>query len=133
MSVAFGYITILKVDYAQIEELPRSGNDVIVPYVLSDTPPEEWKRYFEIQAPASAKAKIVDNTVFYKCPNDKGAMKKGGSCWDTVAGLVEDANRHHLEVELRQRQERIRQAERERQEEQPSQFEIEWDRYMTRD
>ena len=131
--MAFRYIAILKVDDTHIEGLPRSGNDVIVLYILSDTPPEQWKKYFEMQAPASAKAKIVDNTLFYKCPNDKDAMKKGGACWEMVADLVEDANRHHLEVELRQRQERIRQAERERQEEQPSQFEIEWGRYMTRD
>lgn len=131
--MVFRYITILKVDCEHIKELSRSKNRVIVPYILSNTPPEEWKTYFEKQAPASANAKIVENTVFYKCPDNEEAMKKGGACWETVADLVEKTNRHYLEVELRQRQDLVRLAEMERQEGRPSEFEIEWDRYMTRD
>jgi len=50
-----------------------------------------------------------------------------------VADLVEDANRHYLEIELRQSQELERRVEMERQEEQPPEFETEWDRYMSRD
>lgn len=131
--MVFGYITILKVDYVHIEQLTSPKNHVIVPFILSDIPPDEWKSFFEKQAPASANAKLVENTIFYKCPNKEEALKKGGACWEMVAALVEDANRHHLEVELRERQERIRQAEREGREGPPSEFEIEWDRYMTRD
>jgi hypothetical protein len=131
--MVFSYITILKVDYAHIEQLPHLESQVIAQYILSDIPPSEWKSYFEKRAPVSANAKIVENRIFCKCPYKDEALKKGGACWEMVADLVEDTNRHYLEVELRQRQERIRQAERESQEGQPSEFEIEWDRYMTRD
>jgi hypothetical protein len=131
--MVFDYITILKVDYAHIERLPRLEGHVIVPYILSDSPSDEWKSYFEKQAPVSANAKIVENTIFYKCADKEEALKKGGACWDTVADLVEEANRHYLEVELRRRQERIREAEMESHKGEPSEFEIEWDRYMTRD
>jgi hypothetical protein len=126
----FAEITILDVDCAQAEELD-SGNDVIVPYILSCTPPQEWKDYFEEQAPVSANATIVGNTIRYKCPKDKAEIQRGGGCWKMVASLVEDANRYYLESEMRREQELDRQK-KERQE-QPSEFEIEWDRYMGRD
>jgi hypothetical protein len=130
--MAFTEITILEVDYDHVEEC--SGNEVIVPYILSDIPPGEWKSYFEKQAPASASVKIIGNTACYKCQKDKAAIRKYGTCWSAVADLVEDANRYYLGVELRRHQELGRQAERERQEGQPpSEFEIEWDRYMSRD
>ncbi len=131
MNMAFTEITILDVDCAHVEELSR--NDVIVPYILSNTPPQGWKRYFEKQAPASANAKIVGNTARYKCPKDKAAIERDGACWKMVSNLVEHANRHYLEIELRQMQELERQVEMERQEEQPPEFEKEWDRYMSRD
>jgi hypothetical protein len=136
MIMTFTEIMILDVDYAHVEESLRSRNDVndvIVPYILSNTPPEEWKSYFEKQAPANANAKIVGNTVRYKCPKDKAAIQKDGACWKMVAALVEDANRHYLEIELRQVQELERRGEMERQAEQPPEFETEWDRYMSRD
>lgn len=48
-----------------------------------------------------------------------------------MASLAEDANRYYLENELRREQDR---QKKERQEEQqPREFEIEWDRYMGRD
>jgi hypothetical protein len=136
MIMTFTEIMILDVDYAHVEESLRSRNDVndvIVPYILSNTPPEEWKSYFEKQAPASANAKIVGNTAHYKCPKDKAAIQRGGACWKMVANLVEDANRYYLEIELRQVQELERRGEMERQAEQPPEFETEWDRYMSRD
>jgi hypothetical protein len=133
MNMAFTEIMVLDVDCAHVEELSRSRNDVIVPYVLSNTPPQEWKRYFEKQAPASANAKIVGNTARYKCPKDKATIERDGACWKMVANLVEDANRYYLEIELRQVQELERQVEMERQEEQTPEFEKEWDRYMSRD
>jgi hypothetical protein len=130
--MSFTEITILEVDYAHLEEC--LGDDVIVPYVVSQIPPEEWKRYFEKQAPASANAKIIGNTARYKCPKDKAAIGRYGACWEMVADLVEDANRYYLGEELRRYQELGRQAETQRQKEQPpSEFEIEWDRYMNRD
>jgi hypothetical protein len=113
--MAFTEIMVLDVDCAHVEELSRSRNDVIVPYVLSNTPPQEWKRYFEKQAPASANAKIVGNTARYKCPKDKATIERDGACWKMVANLVEDANRYYLEIELRQVQELERQVEMERQ------------------
>ena len=131
ISMAFTEITILGVDCAHAEESLRSRNDVIVPYILSNTPPEEWKGYFEEQAPPSANAKIVGNTVRYKCPKDKVAIQRDGACWTMVAGLVEDANRYYLESELRREQDRQKKEREE--EQQPREFEIEWDRYMSRD
>ena len=134
--MAFTEITILDVDCAQAEEFLRSRNDVkevMVPYILSNTPPEEWKRYFEKQAPTSANATIVGNTARYKCPKGKAVIQRDGACWKIVANLVEDANRHYLEIELRQAQQLERRVEMERQEEQPPEFETEWDRYMSRD
>jgi hypothetical protein len=131
MNMAFTEITILDVDCAHVEELSLSRNDVIVPYILSNTPPQEWKRYFEKQAPASANAKIVGNTARYKCPKNKAAIGRDGACWKMVSNLVEHANRYYLEIELRQELER--QVEMERQEEQLPEFEKEWDRYMSRD
>ena len=131
--MAFTEITILDVDCAHVEERSLSRNDVIVPYIRSNTPPQEWKRNFEKQAPASANAKIVGNTARYKCPKDKATIERDGACWKMVANLVEDANRYYLEIELRQVQELERQVEMERQEEQLPEFEKEWDRYMSRD
>jgi hypothetical protein len=130
--LAFIEITILEVDYTHIEAC--SENEVIVPYILSNIPPEEWTRYFEKHAPASACVKIVAKTAWYKCQKGNSAIKKHGACWNAVADLVDDANRYYLGVELRRHQELGRQAEREHQEEQePREFEIEWDRYMSRD
>ncbi|MFZ0926627.1 MAG: hypothetical protein WB581_05430 [Halobacteriota archaeon] len=131
MSMAFTEITILSVDCAHAEESLRSRNDMIVPYILSNTPPEEWKGYFEEQAPASANVKIVGNTVRYKCPKDKVAIQRDGACWTMVASLVEDANRYYLESELRRAQDRQKKEREE--EQQPREFEMEWDRYMSRD
>ncbi len=131
--MGFAEITILEVDCAQAEESLRSRNDVIVPYILSNTPPEDWKGYFEEQAPVSANAKIVGNTIRYKCPKDKAAIQRDGVCWKIVASLVEDANRYYLESELRREQELDRQKKKRQEQQQPSEFEIEWDRYMGRD
>jgi len=47
--MAFTEITVLEVDYAHMQEC--SENEVIVPYILSNIPPGEWKNYFEIPAP----------------------------------------------------------------------------------
>jgi hypothetical protein len=130
--MSFTEITILEVDFAHVKEC--SGNDAVVPYILSDTPPEEWKSYFEKQAPASANVKIIGNTARFKCPHDEAAIRRYGACWEMVADLVEEANRYYLGEQLRRYQELGRQAERERQKEQaPREFEIEWDRYMSRD
>ena len=101
--MAFTYISILEADYTHVEEC--SGDDIIVPYLLSDTPPEEWKSYFEKQATASANTKIVGNTARHKCLNDKAAIRRYGACWKMVAELVEDANRYYSGVELRRYQE----------------------------
>ena len=134
--MAFIEITILDVDYPHVEEFLRSKNDVndvIILYILSDTPPEEWTSYFEKHAPASANAKIIGNTARYKCPKNEVAIKRDGACWKMVADVVEDANRHYQEIELRQSQELERRVEMERQEEQPPEFEKDWDRYMSRD
>jgi len=128
--MAFTEITILDVDCAHADE-SFSRNDVIVQYILSDMPPEEWKDYFEEQAPAGANAEICGDTVHYKCPKDKMAIQKDGTCWKTVASLVEDANRYYRESELRRELDRQRKEREE--EEQPREFEIEWDRYMSRD
>jgi hypothetical protein len=108
--MAFTYISILEADYAHVEEC--SGDDVIVSYLLSDTPHEEWKRHFEKQAPASANAKIVGNTARHKCLKDKAAIGRYGACWKMIADLVEDANRYYLGVELRRYQELGRQLRR---------------------
>ncbi|MGZ4864999.1 MAG: hypothetical protein ACXV5H_01675 [Halobacteriota archaeon] len=130
--MAFTEVTILEVDYKSVKAC--SENEIIVPYLLSNLPPVEWRDYFEKHAPASACAKIVGKIAWYKCQKDKTPTKKRGACWNTVADLVDDANRYYLGVELRRHQELGRQAEREHQEEQgPREFEIEWDRYMSRD
>jgi hypothetical protein len=130
--MAFTEIIILDVDDAHLDEC--SKNELIVPFILSATPPKEWKFFFEKQAPTSAKAKIIGNTARYKCPKDKAAIRRYGACWNAVVELVEDANRHCLEVELRRYQELGRKVEREHPEERaPNEFEIEWDRYMSRD
>ena len=130
--MAFTEITILRIDYAHVKEC--SENEVIVPYILSQIPPGEWTRYFEKQAPSSASIKIIGNTACYKCQKDKEAIRKHGACWNAVADLVEDANRDYLGAELKRYQERGRQAKREHLNEQaPSEFEIERDRYMSRD
>jgi hypothetical protein len=125
--MAFTEITILEVDYAHVKEC--SENEVIVPYILSNLPPGEWKNYFEKQAPASASVKIVGNIACYKRQKDKAAIRKHGPCWNAVADLVEDANRYLLRSGIEARQQELgRQAEREHQEEQaPPEFEIEWD------
>jgi hypothetical protein len=131
MSMAFTEITIQDVDCAHAEKSLRSRDELIVPYILSSTPPEEWKGYFEEQAPASANAKIVGNTIRYKCPRDKMLIQRDGACWEMVARLVEEANRYYLESELRREQDRQRKEREE--EQQPREFEKEWDRYMSRD
>lgn len=125
--MAFTEITILEVDYAHVKEC--SENEVIVPYILSNLPPGEWKNYFEKQAPASASVKIVGNIGCYKRQKDKAAIRKHGPCWNAVADLVEDANRYLFRSGIEARQQELgRQAEREHQEEQaPPEFEIEWD------
>lgn len=125
--MAFTEITILEVDYAHVKEC--SENEVIVPYILSNLPPGEWKNYFEKQAPASASVKIVGNIACYKRQKDKAAIRKHGPCWNAVADLVEDANRYLFRSGIEARQQELgRQAEREHQEEQaPPEFEIEWD------
>ena len=133
--MTFTKITILDIDYAHVEEFLPSSNDVIVPYILSNIPPEEWKSYFEKQAPASANAKIVDNIAYYTCSNDKAAIKRDGACWKMAADVVDDANRYYLaiELELTHAQELERQVELKHHAEKPSEFEEEWDRYMSRD
>src|SRR5659263_557299 len=98
-SMAFTEITILQVDYAHVQDC--SENAAIIPYILSNLPPGEWKNYFEKQAPASASVKIVGNIAYYKRQKDKAAIRKHGPCWNAVADLVEDANRYYLGVELR--------------------------------
>ena len=132
--MVFTEIVLLKADCQNVEQSSYSSSEVIVPYVLSDTPPAEWKRYFETQAPQRASAEIVGNIVRYACPNDKTAIEKYGACWNAVAALVENANRYYLELVVRRAQERGRRAEREHVKEQPpAAFEVEFDRYMTRD
>ncbi|MGZ4918461.1 MAG: hypothetical protein ACXV5E_08675 [Halobacteriota archaeon] len=130
----FREIVILAVDYTHVDEL-GSGNEVVAPFILSDTPPEEWKQYFEDHAPPNTV--IVGNIIRYQCPNDKAALQRYGRCWNTVADLIDDANRYYLGVELRKWQELGREAEKESKkgskEEEPSEFEKEWGRYMGRD
>jgi len=132
--VVFREIVILEVDYTHIEEL-GSGNQVVAPFILSDAPPEEWKQYFEDHAPANVV--IVDNIIRFRCPSDKVALQRHGRCWNTVADLIDDANRHYLGFELRKWQELGRGAEKESKKgakkEEPSEFEKEWGRYMGRD
>jgi len=129
--MVFAAITILDVECAHVDEFSQSTSEVTVSYVLSNTPPEKWQGYFEEEAPASADAKIVGNAVRYKCPKDKVAIQRRGTCWEMVASLVERANRCYLESELREEQDRQKKERQE--EEQPTEFEIEWDRYMSRD
>jgi len=130
--MAFKEITILEVDHAHIKE--HSENEVMVPYILSNTPPDEWKSYIEKKAPAKANIKIIGKIACYKCQKDVAAIRQYGACWNEVADLVEDANRYFLGMELRRYQERGRQAEREHREEPaPREYAIEWDRYMSRD
>ncbi len=43
--MTFKEITILEVDHAHIKE--HSENEVMVPYILSNIPPDEWKSYFK--------------------------------------------------------------------------------------
>ena len=128
--MVFREVTILEVDWAHVEET-GPDNEVVVPYVLSDTPPAEWKQYFEDHAPANAS--VVGNTVRFKCPNDKAACQRYGTCWNTVADLVDEANRHYLGLELRRWQELGRRAEKEPEEQEPTEFGKEWGRYMGRD
>jgi hypothetical protein len=131
--MAFADIAVVEVDRANVDS-PSLDTEVRVSFVLSDTPPAEWKSYFEAQAPSGANAKIVGNIARYNCPSHEAAIRKYGPCWNAVADLVADANRHYLEIVLRQRQELGRQAEWEHRKEQPpAEFEIEFDRYMTRD
>ncbi len=56
--MTFTEIMILDVDCAHADESLRSRNDVRVSYILSNTPPEEWKDYFEEQASASANQRL---------------------------------------------------------------------------
>jgi len=131
--VAFVEITILEVDEPHIEKAAQP-NEVMVPYVLSAYPPEEWKSFFEQRAPASANAKVVGNTVRYTCPKDPKAIKRYGSCWDLVTEIIEAANRYYIDLELARQQELGQSARRSHQRQgSPSEFEKEWDRYMSRD
>jgi hypothetical protein len=132
--MAFKEIEVLRVDHDHIEQDTPESNQVIVPYILSDTPPDEWKRYFETHAPVSAKVQIVGNIARYVCQNDTSAIEKYGTCWRAVVDLVDDANRYYLGLELRRQQELGRKTEREeRRDVGPSEYEREWDRYMGRD
>ncbi|MGZ4936426.1 MAG: hypothetical protein ACXV4C_07745, partial [Halobacteriota archaeon] len=63
----------------------------------------------------------------------KAAIRRYGACWNMVAELVDDANRYYLGIELRRWQERCQQAGREVHEDERSEFEGEWGRYMGRD
>ncbi len=132
--MVFKEITILDVDWTHIEET-GSADGVLVPYVLSDTPPAEWKQYFERHAPA--KTPVVGHTVRFICPYDKEAFQRYGTCWNAVADLVNDVNRYYLGLELRRWQELGRQAEKKfkkgAEEEESREFETEWGRYMSRD
>ncbi len=81
--MAFKEITIRDVAYAQIEEA-ASHNEVLVPYVLSDTPPAEWKQYFERHAPANTT--VVGYTVRFTCPMTKQRFSgtgRAGTRWLT--------------------------------------------------
>jgi len=133
--MTFKEITILDIDYAHIDEFLPSSNDVIIPYILSNTPPEEWKSYFEKHAPPSANVKIVDNIAYYKCSSRKAAVTRDGTCWKMATDLVDGANQYYLaiELELSHAQELERRVELKEQDERPSEFEKEWDRYMSRD
>ena len=92
--MVFAEVALLKADCENVEQSLHSSSEVIVPYVLSDRPPAEWKRYFETQAPQGTSAEIAGNTVRYSCPNDKTAIEKYGACWNAVEALVENANRY---------------------------------------
>lgn len=45
--MAFMEIEILTYDKNGIDPIPNVDGQVMVPYVLNDAPPKEWKHYFE--------------------------------------------------------------------------------------
>ena len=71
--MAFTEITILEVDYAHVKEC--SENEVIIPYILSNLPPGEWKNYFEKQAPASASVNCWQHRLL-QTPKRQSGNKK---------------------------------------------------------
>ena len=95
-NIIFREIKILGVDNLDIKMIPGVDNMVMVPYILSEAPPDEWKHYFSSRAPKDADARIDGDRALYKCPKDKEIIK--GECRNKVAKLVDDANLHCREI-----------------------------------
>lgn len=109
----FRAIKLLGVDNRNIKMIPGVDSMVMVPFALSEAPPEEWRHLFSRKASRDADARVEGDRALYKCPKDKAVIKKPGECWNKVAKLVDGTNLHYREYASEQ--ERKRAEERQKQ------------------
>lgn len=109
--MAFEDIEILDFDEKGIELIAGTENRVEVPYILSNAPPKEWKRYFESRWPNPQHLHIVDAQIKVPCRMDITAVRKNGECWNLVEKWVAEANRHCREIDAQKQKERAKEEE----------------------
>jgi hypothetical protein len=118
MHTTFEDIELERID---IDKVTRTKRGIYVPYVLTETPPQEWKDYFlrringkpfEHFGPVKhtmtlprRTTKIEGNRVLFECDMDKATVK--GICWEIVAAHVDDANKYYHKVAEYQRRQQL--------------------------
>ncbi len=103
-------LEILDFDANGIERIADDESRVHVPYILSNEPPELWRRCF-LSKTADGEARIIGGRVIYLCRKDKTAINRNGECWNTVAKYAEYANRRYREIYAKRRKGESREAE----------------------
>jgi hypothetical protein len=98
----------------------------MVPYTLSEAPPDEWKHYFSSRAPNEAEARIDGDRALYKCPKNREVIK--GEYQNKVAKLVEAANLHCREINAEHERMQAKEQEEQRRKEQEQRDFEEWKR-----
>jgi len=98
----------------------------MVPYTLSEAPPDEWKHYFSSRAPNEAEARIDGDRDLYKCPKNREVIK--GEYQNKVAKLVEAANLHCREINAEHERMQAKEQEEQRRKEQEQRDFEEWKR-----
>jgi len=111
----------IELERIDVDKITRTKKGIYVPYVLTETPPKEWKDYFlrringkpfEYFGPVKhtltlprRTTKIEGNTVLLECDLDKATVK--GICWEIVAAHVDDANKYYHKVVEHQRRQQL--------------------------
>jgi hypothetical protein len=126
--MTFRGIEVLSFDKGGI--LPDADNIVMVPYILSDQPPPEWKKCFESRAPPEAAAQIVANQARYRCPKNNVAIERDGDCWKKVAALVAQANEYYREIDAQLEREQAKKRQEQLQKEKEQREFEEWRRTL---